>query len=103
MKRFALTLLFSASCLLGAAEFFVSPSGSDTGKGTLKAPFKTIQHGVNKLKAGDTLTILPGLYHETVLWRVDGDPVKKTTVRAQIPGSVLLHGAQAAGPAWRAE
>lgn len=92
MKKIASAFLLSAAFLLGAAEYFVSPAGSDKNKGTFARPFKTVQHGVNKLKAGDTLTILPGLYKEAVLWRIDGDLVKKTTVRAQIPGSVLLHG-----------
>ncbi|MBR7139379.1 MAG: right-handed parallel beta-helix repeat-containing protein [Lentisphaeria bacterium] len=82
-------------CTLNAAEFFVSPGGNDSGRGSLKAPFKTIQTGVNKLRPGDTLTILPGLYRESVKWHFDGDPAKRTTIRAQIPGTVLLHGDRA--------
>ena len=89
------TALLLCSCWLKGAEFFVSPDGSDNGKGDLKSPFKTIQKGVSKVKAGDILTILPGTYREAVKWHFDGDPAKKTTVRAKIPGSVLIHGDRA--------
>ena len=98
MKRVlfaAAAVLFPLSGILCAAEFFVSPAGNDSGKGSLKAPFRTIQTGVNKLKPGDTLTILPGLYRESVKRHFDGDPAKRTTVRAQIPGTVLIHGDRA--------
>lgn len=94
MKKFAAfsLLLLSAVMPLWAKEYFVSPTGNDTAKGTKKAPFLTIQKGVDTLKPGDTLTILPGSYRGSILWRFDGAPNKITTVRAQIPGTVLLHG-----------
>ena len=94
MKKTSFLLLFilAAAMPLWSKEFFVSPAGNDAGHGTLKAPFKTIQRGVDALKAGDTLTILPGSYFGSVKWRFDGDPAKQTTLRAQIPGTVLLHG-----------
>ena len=81
MKKtsFLLLLILAAAMPLWSKEFFVSPAGNDAGHGTLKAPFKTIQRGVDALKAGDTLTILPGSYSGSVKWRFDGDPVKKTT------------------------
>ena len=87
MKKFAAfsLLLLSAVMPLWAKEYFVSPTGNDTAKGTKKAPFLTIQKGVDTLKPGDTLTILPGSYRGSVLWRFDGAPNKITTVRAQIP------------------
>ena len=94
MKKtsFLLLLILAAAMPLWSKEFFVSPAGNDAGHGTLKAPFKTIQRGVDALKAGDTLTILPGSYSGSVKWLFDGDPTKQTTLRAQIPGTVLLHG-----------
>ena len=78
---------------LQSAEYFVSPDGKDTADGkSVKTAFKTIGRGMALLKAGDTLTILPGTYHEAVKKRFDGDPARKTLIRAQIPGTVLIHG-----------
>ena len=92
-RSVAILLLFLSAVLpLRAKEYFVSPAGNDTAKGTKQAPFLTIQKGVNVLKPGDTLTILPGTYREAVCWQFDGAPGKTTTVRAQIPGTVLLCG-----------
>ena len=88
---FSFSIVLSSGLLWGK-EFFVAPHGNNQNKGSVGAPFKTIQHGVNALSPGDTLTILPGRYHEAVLWRFNGSPRKITTVRAQIPGTVLLHG-----------
>ena len=88
-------LFFAAAFLAGTltgAEFFVSPSGQDTADGrSEKTPFKTIQQGMNALQTGDTLTILPGKYHEAVRKVLDGDPARKTVIRAKYPGTVLIH------------
>ena len=78
---------------LHGAEYFVSPAGKDSSDGkSLKTPVKTIRRGMELLKAGDTLTILPGAYHEAVRKVFDGDPARRTLIRAQIPGTVLIHG-----------
>ena len=92
MKKRIWFLTILAAGSLTAAEYFVSPSGSDQNKGTEKAPFKTIQKGVNTLKAGDVLTIQPGKYYGSVQWKFNGSPEKRTIVRAKIPGTVLVHG-----------
>ena len=77
---------------LAAAEYFTAPFGSDLGPGSEKSPFKTVGRGVKALKPGDTLTIFPGRYHEAVEWKFNGSSEQYTTVRAKIPGTVLLHG-----------
>lgn len=84
-------ILFLALTLSGS-EYFVSPAGSNAADGkTEKTAFKTIQKGMDVLKAGDTLTILPGAYHEAVRKVMDGDQKKRTVIRAKHPGTVLLH------------
>ena len=90
---FVLLFFVTAGVLpLWSKEFFVAPSGNDKGRGTQNAPFQTIQRGVNALKGGDILTIMPGSYRESVKWHFDGDPSKQTLVRAHYPGTVLLRG-----------
>lgn len=46
--------------------YFVASRGNDTNNGTIERPWKTIQHGVGRLKPGDTLYLRDGVYHETV-------------------------------------
>ena len=63
-------LLFSAAA--GAAEFFVTPSGSDKNPGTAQAPFATIGKAASAAKPGDTVRIGPGLYREQVTFTRSG-------------------------------
>ena len=62
---FVLAVLGAAS--LHAAEYFVNKQGSDASNGASReTAFLTVQKGVDALKPGDTLTIGPGEYFETV-------------------------------------
>lgn len=49
-----------------ASTFFVSPSGSDDGRGTSGDPFGTIQHAMEQLGPGDTLIVRGGTYREQI-------------------------------------
>jgi hypothetical protein len=64
MKRF-LTLIFSL-CAAGmlATDIYVSPNGSDRNPGTEKAPLQKVQSALNRVKPGDTIKLLPGVYRE---------------------------------------
>ncbi len=64
---------------VGAVEIGVGPGKN----------FQTIKAGIDALKDGDTLTIAPGRYYETLDIR---KKLKNVTIRAEFPGSVLLHG-----------
>lgn len=76
-----------------ATEYYVSLAGSDKHDGlTRGAAFRSIQRGVDALEAGDTLTIAPGEYFESVSRRGLGDATEETLIRAAIPGTVLIRG-----------
>ena len=45
-----------------AAQFYVSPTGSDTAAGTSAAPWKTLQHAANVVGPGDSVTARAGNY-----------------------------------------
>jgi len=88
-----LAFLISPLGVLHSAEYFVSLEGSDQNNGTARdQAFRTVQKGVDALKEGDTLTILPGEYFETVKRENLGGPDRETIIRAEIRGSVLLRG-----------
>lgn len=42
--------------------YYVDPKGKDSGKGTQKDPWKSLEASAAKLKAGDTLLVQPGTY-----------------------------------------
>ena len=53
----------SLSCVPArAAEWFVSPTGSDSAAGTEAEPFRTINYAVSRdgTANGDTIVLLPG-------------------------------------------
>lgn len=81
-------------CLpLSAAEYFVSPNGNDTNDGLSPgSAFASVQRGVDRLEAGDTLTILPGEYFGSVRREGIGGAHAQTTIRAAIPSTVVLRG-----------
>ena len=75
------------------AEYFVNKFGNDAHDGrTVETAFPTIQKGVDALEPGDTLTIGPGEYSENVKRDNLGGPDTDTTIRAEMPGTVLLRG-----------
>lgn len=55
-------LLLPGGTHLKAAEFFVSPTGSDADPGTLERPFATVQRAQNAVAPGDTVHIRGGTY-----------------------------------------
>lgn len=76
-----------------AAEYLVSPRGSDEGTGHSEAEaFCTVTRGVSALKPGDTLTILPGDYQEALRLGISGQEGQPITIRAKRPGTVLMRG-----------
>ena len=49
-----------------AAEFHVSPAGSDASDGSKSAPLKTISAAASKAQPGDTITVQEGIYRERI-------------------------------------
>src|SRR6185312_7926843 len=61
----AAMLVLAAASKARAAEYYVSPTGSDANAGTMDAPFATLQKGVTAAAAGDTVWIRGGTYKVT--------------------------------------
>jgi hypothetical protein len=67
------------------AEYYVSPSGNDSGSGTISAPFQTINKALNAANAGDTVFVRKGAFHEKIVFPKSGRPGKYVTLKA-FPG-----------------
>jgi hypothetical protein len=55
-----------------AANYYVSPSGSDSNAGTQAAPWKTINYADTRVIAGDTVHLLPGTYTGCITTHANG-------------------------------
>jgi hypothetical protein len=67
--------------LAGAATYYVATNGSDSNAGTLTAPFLTLQQGVNRAVAGDTVIVRDGTYgHVNSVTGGDGSSNEYTPV-----------------------
>lgn len=77
------------------STYFVSTTGSDWAAGTLRAPFRTIQHAANLVRPGDTVLIRGGTYHETVTPARSGTPGAPITFAAYNGENVTIDGADA--------
>lgn len=73
MKKHLFLLLLLLPCWASAqSNFFVSPTGNNNQAGTLAAPWRTIQHGLDMLSTNDTLNLLSGTFTEKVVISVSG-------------------------------
>jgi len=74
-------------------EYFVDPvSGHDDWPGSRRGPWRTVTHAVKQLKAGDTLSLLGGVYRENVFAAVAQKRDASITIRV-LPGQrVILDG-----------
>ncbi|HEX8954767.1 MAG TPA: right-handed parallel beta-helix repeat-containing protein [Burkholderiaceae bacterium] len=73
--------------------FYVSPSGNNANPGTQAAPWKTLQYGVSKLTAGQTLYAMSGVYAETVAINASGTAASPITVAAYPGQTPVIDGA----------
>ena len=62
--------------------YYVAASGDDSAAGSVDAPYRTIQHGVDQLKAGDVLYVREGVYTEEVIIDNSGESGNPITISA---------------------
>jgi len=94
----AVAFLFCFSLLIPAlpawgAQYFVDASTTGEGDGSSDHPFKTIQRGVDKAQAGDTVIVRKGTYPEQIMVNHGGTAEKPLIIRADPIGSVVVDGA----------
>lgn len=80
-----------------AAEYFVSPEGSDTSDGVDRStPFRTLDRAMQACRPGDTLRVLPGVYFESLVIENKGRAGSPLHIVADDPGfgSTVISGAR---------
>lgn len=66
------TLFFLNSSIAFASSYYVSTSGNDKNAGTIKKPFKSIQHALDIVNAGDNVYVRKGTYNEQLTIKTSG-------------------------------
>ncbi|BAF59283.1 MAG: hypothetical protein HPY89_04345 [Pelotomaculum sp.] len=78
--------------------YSVAPWGDDGNAGSLSSPWKTLQHAVNNLQAGDRLLIREGTYKEHVSFKKSGTGENPITVSVFQGEEAVLDGE---GAGWK--
>jgi pectin methylesterase-like acyl-CoA thioesterase len=85
-------LLVCASTAFGqtSTSFYVSTTGDDSNPGTETAPWRTIQHAVDKARAGSTVNIRGGVYEELVSINASGNSTDGFITFRSYPGETAI-------------
>jgi hypothetical protein len=85
-----LALLLSTTPAL-ALTSYVALTGSDSAPGTREAPYRTLAHGLQTLRAGDTLLLRGGTYGEIITGPIAaGTSWSHLTTIAAAPGETVI-------------
>ncbi|MGA2019268.1 MAG: Ig-like domain repeat protein [Candidatus Sulfotelmatobacter sp.] len=71
------------------ATYYVSTTGKNSNPGTIDAPWLTIQHAANTVKAGATVYVFGGVYHESVNFPASGTASEPITFQSY-PGEAAV-------------
>jgi parallel beta-helix repeat protein len=75
-----------------AADYFVSPGGSDANDGKhIDRAFRTIDKALKTVQPGETVMAMAGTYYENILLENRGSPAAPITLKGE-PGKTVLDG-----------
>ncbi len=93
LKPATLFLLFAFACgAFGQANssFYVSTTGSDSNPGTQAAPWRTVQHAADTVRAGGTVNVRGGIYEELVTIKASGSATDGFITFRSYPGETAI-------------
>jgi hypothetical protein len=90
-----LSLIMSLVCLSAAfgqskSSFYVSKTGDDSNPGTQTAPWRTIQHAADTVRAGSTVNVRGGIYEERVTIKASGNATDGYITFRSYPGETAV-------------
>jgi Right handed beta helix region len=101
VKLLSLVMLFaSASAAFGQpnSSFYVSTTGDDSNPGTQTAPWRTIQHAADTVRAGSTVNVRGGVYEEFVSVKASGNAADGYITFRSFPGETAVLDAEHFAP-----
>src|ERR1700722_19513014 len=92
--RFPIHFMLLA-CISGAfgqadSSFYVSTTGNDSNPGTQSAPWRTVQHASDTVRAGSTVNVRGGVYEELVTIRTSGNATDGYITFRSYPGETAI-------------
>jgi Right handed beta helix region len=104
MRFLAVFLLFvglSGAFAQPNSSFYVSKTGNDSNPGTQTAPWRTIQHAADTVRAGGTVNVLGGVYEELVSINKSGNAADGFITFRSYPGETAVLDAEHFTPSGR--
>jgi hypothetical protein len=104
MKVSALVILLAwASAAFGQpnSSLYVSRAGDDSNPGTQTAPWRTVQHAVDTVRAGGTVNVRGGVYEELVTINASGNATDGFITLRSYPGETAVLEAEHFTPSGR--
>jgi hypothetical protein len=85
-------LFVCASGAFGQANssFYVSTTGDDSNPGTQTAPWRTVQHAADTVRAGSTVNLRGGIYEELVTIKTSGNATDGFITFRSYPGETAV-------------
>jgi hypothetical protein len=95
MKMKFSTLFILLACVSTAfgqpnSSFYVATTGADSNPGTQAAPWRTIQHAADTLRAGSTVNVRSGVYEELVSINASGNASDGFITFQSYPGETAI-------------
>jgi parallel beta-helix repeat protein len=92
MHRTAPLQLEHLEARIALSNYYVSPTGTDSGSGSSDAPWRTLQRAANAVVAGDTVTVRAGTYAGFVLgWDFSQDGTADNPIVFQAESGVVIN------------
>jgi Right handed beta helix region len=87
---FSLVLCVSSAFGQTNSSFYVSTSGDDSNPGTQAAPWRTVQHAADTVRAGATVNVRGGIYEELVTIKSSGNATDGFITFRSNPGETAI-------------
>ncbi|MBW2525226.1 MAG: right-handed parallel beta-helix repeat-containing protein, partial [Deltaproteobacteria bacterium] len=100
MRLGAALLVLGTPASAAAADYYVSPSGSDGGPGSSAEPWATLQHAADAIAPGDAVHVRAGTYEEHVVIQVTGTANAPVVFAAEPGETVVVDGQNVTLPDW---
>jgi hypothetical protein len=89
------TLVILLACVSGAfgqsrSSFYVSTTGNDSNSGAETAPWRTVQHAADTVRAGSTVNVRGGVYEELVTIKTSGNATDGYITFRSYPGETAI-------------
>jgi hypothetical protein len=78
---FKTEILTDSNSAIAKNSIYVSPSGNDTGSGSISSPYKTVQKALDSVKAGQTIYLRGGNYVGLNTFKSSGSEGKYITIK----------------------